>query len=249
MRNNTYIHDILIKVLVDLLSGLYVSTILIIFRCTTLINRTVTEEKNGFDQGKSRMFSSKLVFYWHRVVTLNDKLLVDKGLLVHRNPKHKIEFAEILKSAKDLLLWYWVVWYLGTSIMVWVPYAINLSWVPLMKYHFPGKLGAFIAQREFQTSYIANRWCSYTVWHFQHIHHNNGIKWLLGLRPRLCVHVCISRPGLSVTQSILIYAYHWCVMWTKREGTDKSQGSGERAHAADESWSWNRLTSHRYDTT
>ena len=59
VRNNTYIHDILIKVLVDLLSGLYVSTILIIFRCTTLINRTVTEEKNGFDQGKSRMFSSK----------------------------------------------------------------------------------------------------------------------------------------------------------------------------------------------
>ena len=139
VRNNTYIHDILIKVLVDLLSGLYVSTILIIFRCTTLINRTVTEEKNGFDQGKSRMFSSKLVFYWHRVVTLNDKLLVDKGLLVHRNPKHKIKFAVILKSAKDLLLWYWVVWYLGTSIMV----LGTLCHKPLMstphEIPFPGK--------------------------------------------------------------------------------------------------------------
>ena len=96
-----------------------------------------------------------------------------------------------------------------------------------MKYHLPGKLGAFIAQREFQTSYIDNRWCSYTVWHFQHIHHNNGIKWLLGLRPCLCVHVCISRPGLSVTWSIFLCISLMCYVEKKGGYRQEPRARGE----------------------
>ena len=98
-----------------------------------------------------------------------------------------------------------------------------------MKYHFPGKLGAFIAQREFQTSYIANRWCSYTVWHFQHIHHNNGIKWLLGLRPCLCVHVCIQAWAICHTEYFNICLSLLCYVdkmgWDRREPRVRGESS------------------------